>query len=230
MVELDSIMSVLHEGVELYSLENGCLLDLNERACKMFGVAREKVLKSGLSASDNPNYPYRLKKAIAQKKYIRIRFPYRFAKVYENHYYESKYKDKVIYLQGCGLPLVDKKDQTEKYILVLEDITPFYTLYNRMKSDLKKKEKELEITKEIAGRSDKLKTAFIANMTHEIRTPLNAIVGFSGLINEAETPEKRDEYTRILWKNTEQLTQLVNNVLDLSKIEAGYIEPIIGVR
>lgn len=225
MIEFDSIMSVLHEGVELYSLENGCLLDLNDQACKMFGVEREKILKSGLFISDNPNFPIKLKRAFMQKKHVRIRFSYHFTKVRKNNYHESKYQEEIIYLQCSGSPFIDQKDGLEKYILVLEDITPFYKYYNRMKLDLKKKDKDLKIAREMANRSDKLKAAFISNMTHEIRTPLNAIVGFSDLIRETTSPEERDEYTQIIWKNTEQLTLLVNNMLDLSKIEAGYVEP-----
>lgn len=83
---------------------------------------------------------------------------------------------------------------------------------------------ELLIAKERAEQSDKLKSAFLANMSHEIRTPLNAIVGFSELLVGAETPEEREEYTNIISVNNELLLRLIDDILDLSKIESGMIE------
>ena len=61
-------------------------------------------------------------------------------------------------------------------------------------------------------------------MSHEIRTPLNAIVGFSQLLQEAENADEREEYVRIIQMNNELLLRLINDVLDLSKIESGMIE------
>lgn len=91
---------------------------------------------------------------------------------------------------------------------------------------LKKVEASLIVAKAKAEESDKLKSAFIANMSHEIRTPLNAIVGFSNLLaTDDDLPEEdREEYTDIIMNNTEVLLQLINDILDMSKIEAGVFE------
>ena len=75
-----------------------------------------------------------------------------------------------------------------------------------------------------ADELNNLKSAFLANMSHEIRTPLNAIVGFSQLLIGADSPEEQQEYSHIIQSNSNQLLQLVGDILDLSKIEAGTME------
>lgn len=92
----------------------------------------------------------------------------------------------------------------------------------------KKTEEELRIAKDKAEHLDRLKSAFLANMSHEIRTPLNAIVGFASLIAEMDDREERLEYVDIIEKNTELLLQLISDILDLSKIEAGTLDYVMG--
>ena len=75
-----------------------------------------------------------------------------------------------------------------------------------------------------AERSNQLKSAFLANMSHEIRTPLNAIIGFSDLICQTDDAEEKEEYIRIVTSNNELLLQLIDDILDLSKIEAGTMD------
>lgn len=84
------------------------------------------------------------------------------------------------------------------------------------------REKEIELIK--VKEADKLKSAFLANMSHEIRTPLNAIVGFSGLLAVTENMEDKEEYINIINSNNDLLLQLINDILDLAKIEAGTLE------
>lgn len=88
----------------------------------------------------------------------------------------------------------------------------------------KKIEQELTTAKDRAEESNRLKSAFLANMSHEIRTPLNAIVGFSGILAMAEEEQDRKEYVSIIENNNTLLLQLVSDILDLSKIEAGTLE------
>ncbi|MBD3589081.1 HAMP domain-containing sensor histidine kinase [Bacteroides sp. GM023] len=85
-------------------------------------------------------------------------------------------------------------------------------------------EEELRIAKEKAENLDRLKSAFLANMSHEIRTPLNAIVGFASLLVESDDKEERQEYVNIMHENTDLLLQLISDILDLSKIEAGTLD------
>ena len=88
----------------------------------------------------------------------------------------------------------------------------------------KKMEQELTTAKDRAEESNRLKSAFLANMSHEIRTPLNAIVGFSGILASTEEEQEKQEYVSIIENNNTLLLQLISDILDLSKIEAGTLD------
>jgi signal transduction histidine kinase len=91
--------------------------------------------------------------------------------------------------------------------------------------DIKRLEKELQKTKEKAQSSDKLKSAFLANMSHSIRTPMNAIIGFSELIAmESVSPKRKEEYIRIINEKGHQLLTLIDDIIEISKIEASRFE------
>lgn len=93
-------------------------------------------------------------------------------------------------------------------------------------TELKETERMLIGAKEKAEEADRLKSAFLANMSHEIRTPLNAIVGFSSLLEKAEDAEEKHLYITIIEENNKLLLQLISDILDLSKIEAGTFDII----
>lgn len=120
----------------------------------------------------------------------------------------DNYVDCVVSVSGAYM--VQNRD--EKVLLTVRDITR-----------LKKVQEELEVARRVAEVAGGQKTAFLANMSHEIRTPLNAIVGFAGLLSNASESE-RNSYVEIIKGNTNMLLQLVNDILDMSKIEAGTLE------
>ena len=93
-------------------------------------------------------------------------------------------------------------------------------------TQLKETEQMLIKAKDKAEEADRLKSAFLANMSHEIRTPLNAIIGFSSMLEEAEDQEEKHQYITIIEDNNKLLLQLISDILDLSKIEAGTFDII----
>ena len=108
--------------------------------------------------------------------------------------------------------------------------TGLWKLYSReqkykklAQANLVKQNKELEVALEKAKESDQMKSAFLANMSHEIRTPLNAIVGFSNLMNTDIELSKaeRENFTELINTNSDLLLNLINDILDLSRIESG---------
>ncbi len=123
-----------------------------------------------------------------------------------------------------NLLILDK----QKIMVESEDFSPIIVSIEWDITQLELMRRELIESKEKAETSDKLKSAFLANMSHEIRTPLNAIVGFSRIISESDNAEERREYYEIVDANNERLFQLINEILDLSKIESGIVEFTYG--
>lgn len=108
------------------------------------------------------------------------------------------------------------------YLLLNEEENMVLTVHDI--SQLKQIERELTLAKEKAENADLSKSAFLANMSHEIRTPLNAITGFAEVLASANTDEEKEQYQEIIKMNADLLMQLVNDILDMSKIEAGTLE------
>ncbi len=128
--------------------------------------------------------------------------------------------------------ITEERDQNGKFIYLdkkkmkveSNDFPPILLSIEWDITEMEQMKRELLIAKEKAETSDQLKSAFLANMSHEIRTPLNAIVGFSRIIAESTDADERKSYYDIVEANNERLLQLINEILDLSKIEAGMVE------
>jgi signal transduction histidine kinase/CheY-like chemotaxis protein len=119
-----------------------------------------------------------------------------------------------IWIQMVIFPLTDMDETVERFVLMHEDITA-----------RKLAEKELIVAKEQAEESDKLKSAFLANMSHEIRTPMNGILGFAELLKQPELNEKdQQEYIKIIQNSGARMLNIINDIVDISKIESGLME------
>jgi PAS domain S-box-containing protein len=117
----------------------------------------------------------------------------------------------VVWVNMTVVPLSEELYDHPHNLCMIEDIT-----------DKKKYELELIKAKEKAEESDRLKSAFLANMSHEIRTPMNGILGFSTLLKESDlTGEQQQEYIKVIEKSGHRMLSIINDIIDISKIEAG---------
>ena len=134
--------------------------------------------------------------------------------VWEGKFLNIK-KDKSFYLESAKIsPVFDHNNQITNFVAIKEDIT-----------EREKLIQELKIAKDKAEESDRLKSAFLANMSHEIRTPLNAILGFSSILaDEVVDQEEKKEFGRIVQEKGEELLKLIEDILDLSKLEANQLK------
>lgn len=125
---------------------------------------------------------------------------------------------KVTFVEGSAKPLFNKENKLIGYLGSNVDITS----RKRAEDLLREKNEELVIAIEKAEESDQLKSAFLANMSHEIRTPMNSIIGFAELLKEPNlTGEKQDKYIQIITNSGGRMLNIIDDIVDISKIEAG---------
>ena len=181
------------------------------------------------SAFNDPINDFYSEKTITPEDYLNATHPddVVFVRTYMEHMFRGidkdfnvKYRSKTKWDDEWQTLLVtgiqverDKEGHVTRYT----GITINNTKWEKMIQQLKELKEKAEL-------SDRLKSAFLANMSHEIRTPLNAIVGFSELMVTCDDPEEKKEYINIIQSNNELLLRLINDILDLSKIESGIIE------
>ncbi|TRX65997.1 hybrid sensor histidine kinase/response regulator [Carboxylicivirga sp. M1479] len=132
---------------------------------------------------------------------------------------EIKVQQRTIELQQANSELEDSKEEVivqkselERHRYYLEELVQERTV-------------DLQEAKEKAENADRLKTAFLANLSHEIRTPMNAIVGFSSLLSsDVYDKEERKEFANAVQKSSDSLLVLINDIIDISRIETGQIQ------
>ena len=128
------------------------------------------------------------------------------------HFWQAPASERI-----CRCLLYNTPGDDDELVILLEDIT-----------EARRSEEQLRRAKERAEESNRLKSAFLANMSHEIRTPLNAIVGFSQVIADEEDAETRHELSNIIQSNNELLQRLIEDVLDISKIESNTLTFVLA--
>lgn len=127
--------------------------------------------------------------------------------------YTARLRDRMAYLLCSASALYDSEGRYWGAIESIRDIT-----------DRRHVEMELQRSKEEAELATRAKSEFLANMSHEIRTPMNAVIGLTGLLLDENLTEKQREYVEIIRNSGDTLLSIINNILDLTKIEANMIE------
>ena len=192
--------------VGILYLEGGrYIAKANDKLCQIIGYSREEII--GQSAEIFH---------LSKKHFLE------FGKKYFSHLskeevvdveYQMKRKDgKIIWVRFSGKAL-HFGNPDKGVIWACEDITEQHQII-----------KELIRSRENADRANKAKSVFLANMSHEIRTPMNAVIGFAQLLDKTITDKKQKSYIKNILSAGNSLLTLINDILDISKIEAGKME------
>lgn len=210
------IQSVLHERAELYRITftqaamgiahvdmNGELLQVNDKFCDILGYTHDELMK--LTFRDL-THPEDLGGNInIHNKVLRGEL--------DSFSAEKRYIHKSgRYVWGCLTASVvrDRKGRPKYFVSIVEDITW-----------RKRAEQDLIAAKEAAISANRMKSAFLANMSHEIRTPMNGIIGMTDLTLETELSTEQRDYLESVKSSASALLTLINDILDLSRVEAG---------
>lgn len=234
--ELEKLSIVARETDNAIIIMNakGQFLWVNDGFSRLHGQSSEEYFakyKDIFESSSAPNI----------KEIIQDCFDSKHSVVYESTVKSNQSKN--IYLQTTITPILNSSGEIEKLIAIDSDISKLkeaeFEIIQKneeitsQKEELEKhryhleqivKERtaQLEVAKNRAEESDRLKSAFLANMSHEIRTPMNAIIGFSNLLNNPDiSAEERDEFSLLMVNSGNTLLQLIDDIIDIAKIEAG---------
>ncbi|SMO51765.1 PAS domain S-box-containing protein [Saccharicrinis carchari] len=186
--------------------KNGNILEVNNSFLQMTGFLREELLHKHISSIFT-------RECLEQT-------PLRFDRVDSG---ETIIIERTI----CGkngefipVEMNSKKPDSNHYLTIARDLRE----RKKAQDELLRKNEELKAAKDKAEESDRLKSSFLTNMSHEIRTPMNGILGFAELLKKQNlTPEQRKDYLNIILSSGQQLLSIINDVLEISKIETGYI-------
>ena len=193
------------DGILIGNLE-GIIIEVNKGFLNMTGYSREEILNRHI-------------KCIFSQEILHEK-PLRFDLL--NKGQSVIVERDIVGKNGEFIPVEmnSKRPNANYYLAIIRDLTE----RKKAKEELIQTNKELIVAKEKAEESDRLKSAFLANMSHEIRTPMNGIIGFAELLKSGESSEEsKKEYLEVIISSGHQLLNIINNVLEISRIETGQI-------
>lgn len=239
--ELEKLSIVAQEtdNAVIIMNENGEFLWINDGFTRLYGHTKEEFLQNYSSifeVSTNPEIHQTIQDCLNSKESV----------VFESS--ATTKCGKTVYVQTTITPILNSKGIVEKLVAIDSDITKLkeaeFEIIQKNEEITSQKEElelhrfnlekivqertvQLEIEKNKAEESDRLKSAFLANMSHEIRTPMNAIVGFANLLKiDDVTKEDKVEFIKEINANSNSLLQLIDDIINIAKIEAGQLNII----
>ncbi|MDP1841994.1 MAG: PAS domain S-box protein [Sediminibacterium sp.] len=183
---------------------SGIILTVNPAICDVLGYTKDELIGKNI------------------KEFIPVEFRPRFEDVYQKTVIEKG--------RAEGVFIVINKNKEQIYLLYQnykveeQGSTPYIIGFSQDITKRIKAEQELMQAKETTEKASKVKEIFLANMSHEIRTPMNGILGIGGLLYKTNLNPKQAEYTKLILESANNLLHIVNDVLDLTKIESGKVE------
>lgn len=219
--KLETIISNLEEGV-LFADTNDEIIGVNDYFCSFFNLKFEDVLGRKIDTFELGEIPGGIESPLKRFKSTIGTETISIQQTLENRevilritpIYRGNQYDGVLLNVVNVTELVTAKKQAEESLQIAE----------KAMMDLKEAYKALEAAKQEAEGANRTKSEFLANMSHEIRTPMNAIIGFSDMLTESDLTDDQMEYVKYIKSSGSHLLTLINDILDLSKVEAGKIE------
>ena len=206
--ELRKLVRAVDQSVNAIIITDttGTIEYVNPVTCKLTGFTREELIGKNpriLSSGET-----------TKEEYARLWGDILAGKEWIGEFH-NKNKNGELYWESASIsPIMDEKGRITNFLAIKSDITRDKFL-----------KAELIEAKEHAEESDRLKTAFLCNMSHEIRTPMNGILGFADLLKEPGlSGEEQLEYIRIIQKSGARMLNIINNIVDISKIESGQMK------
>ncbi|QBZ83964.1 Virulence sensor protein BvgS [Hydrogenovibrio crunogenus] len=189
----------------------GTILYVNDNFCRISGYSKEELVGQPHNIVRHPEMP----KSTFEEVWATIQSK----KIWSGEIKNLRKNGETYYVMSYIMPLLDKNGNIKEFLSIREDITERV----RLEKSLEKAKQDAEERRLVAEKSNQAKSEFLSSMSHELRTPLNSIIGFAQLLELSDLSEKQKKQLKNISTSGEHLLHLINDLLELAKIESGNI-------
>lgn len=189
----------------------GTILYVNDNFCQISGYSKEELIGNSHNIVRHPDMP--------KSTFVDIWKTIQSKKIWSGEIKNLRKNGETYYVMSYIMPLLDKAGNIKEYLSIREDITARVNLEH----SLEQAKQDAEEKRLVAEKSNQAKSEFLSGMSHELRTPLNSIIGFAQLLELSDLSEKQKKQLKNISTSGEHLLHLINDLLELAKIEAGKI-------